>query len=86
MIVYIQSHVYVCVLLTETVSTGLPSHQSTIYALEKYLLTAIVLPVEVVVASRIISLLVAHSVPLSLYSILSQLHLAYKLAGAVLHV
>jgi hypothetical protein len=33
-----------------------------------------------------ISLLIAHSVPLSLYSILSQLHLAYKLAGAALHV
>jgi hypothetical protein len=33
-----------------------------------------------------ISLLITHSVQLSLYSIPSQLHFAYKLAGAVDHV
>ena len=35
--VLVHNVVYVCVKSSETVSTGLPSHQSTVYALAKYL-------------------------------------------------
>ena len=36
--IYPLATLYVCVLSDDTVSTGLPSHQSTVYAFAKYLL------------------------------------------------
>ena len=82
--IYVHTHVYVCVSLTDRFHI-VPSHQSTVYELAKYLLIVNVLPAAVAIASRIISLFIVHSVQLSLYPVL-QLHLAYKLAGALLHV
>jgi hypothetical protein len=60
-IVYVHTPVYVCVISDETVCFALPSHQSTVYELEKYLLIFIVLLVAVAVASRIILLFILQS-------------------------